>query len=99
LLDKQEKENRTDIAVVRLEQLYPLPMNQLLVLKEKYAKAEFIWAQEEPVNMGAWSYLLLNVNGRMNMRLVSRKASASPATGFGKVHAKEQAEIVDTCFA
>lgn len=93
LLDRKEKTQRGDIAIVRLEQLYPLPQMQLDALVEKYKGAMFIWVQEEPYNMGAYSYLKMNWKNA-ELYGITRKASASPATGYAKMHAKEQEEIV-----
>ncbi|MEL7121485.1 MAG: thiamine pyrophosphate-dependent enzyme, partial [Bacteroidota bacterium] len=99
LLAKQREDKRSDIAIVRLEQLYPLPMKQIeQLLTERYSNAEVYWVQEEPANMGAWSFILTNYEGRM-LKLISRKASASPATGFKKVHDQQQAEIINKAFA
>ena len=97
LADRQQKEAQKDTAIIRLEQLYPLPSKQLEALYQKYNKATWFWVQEEPLNMGAASYLQMNLKG-INYGVISRQPSASPATGFGKVHAQEQAEIVDTAF-
>ena len=98
LADKQHKENRTDIAIVRVEQLYPLPTKQLVALNKKYGRALWFWVQEEPLNMGAASFLQMNLKG-INFGVISRNASASTATGYSKVHAKEQAEIIDMAFS
>ncbi len=98
LMDKQAKENRTDIAVIRVEQLYPLPTKQLDALNKKYNKAMWFWVQEEPLNMGAASFLQMNLKS-INFGVISRNASASTATGYNKVHVLEQAEILDTAFS
>lgn len=98
LAAKKQKEGATDVAVVRLEQLYPLPQKQLEALYQKYDKATWFWVQEEPLNMGAASFLKMNL-GAINFGVISRQPSASTATGYAKVHAQEQAEIVDTAFA
>lgn len=97
LLEKQQKENRRDVAIVRLEQLYPLPYRQLEALYKKYADATWFWVQEEPLNMGAASFLQMNLKA-IPFGIISRQASASTATGYGKVHAREQAEIINTAF-
>lgn len=97
LEEKRQKENRTDIAIVRVEQLYPLPQNQLDALYKKYSKAIWYWVQEEPLNMGAASYLRMNLKN-INFYIFSRLASAATATGFSKIHAKEQAEILNAAF-
>lgn len=98
LADKQQKENRTDVAVIRLEQLYPLPYNQLDALYKKYSKAMWFWIQEEPLNMGAATFLQTNLKS-INFGVISRHASAATATGYAKVHAQEQKEIIDTAFS
>jgi 2-oxoglutarate dehydrogenase E1 component len=98
LSEKQGKEARTDIAIVRLEQIYPLPFAQLEVLYKKYNKATWFWVQEEPLNMGAASFLQMNLK-TVNFGIISRQPSASTASGYSKVHSQEQAEIVDTAFA
>ncbi len=99
LLEKQEKENRHDVAIVRLEQLYPFPKTQCDDINRKYGKdVTFRWVQEEPSNMGAWQYILAFYR-KHDLELVSRKSSASPATGYAKVHIKEQKDIVERAFA
>ncbi len=98
LAERQQKEARTDIAIIRLEQLYPLPQKQLDLLYKKYSKATWFWVQEEPLNMGAASFLKMNLKG-INFGIISRNASAATATGFAKVHAMEQKEIIDTAFS
>ncbi|HSY76426.1 MAG TPA: 2-oxoglutarate dehydrogenase E1 component, partial [Bacteroidia bacterium] len=97
LAERQQKDGRKDIAIIRLEQIYPLPQNQLDELYKKYNKAIWHWVQEEPLNMGAASFLRMNVKN-INLFIISRSASASTATGYAKVHAKEQAEIINTAF-
>jgi 2-oxoglutarate dehydrogenase E1 component len=97
LLEKQEAEKREDVALVRLEQLYPLPYKQVDAVVAKYKNAKFAWVQEEPANMGAWVYIL-SCYRDVNWDVVSRKASASPATGYNKVHVKEQQDIVNKAF-
>jgi 2-oxoglutarate dehydrogenase E1 component len=98
LAEKQKTENRNDVAIVRLEQLYPLPVNQIKALQQKYDKAVWFWVQEEPQNMGAASFLQMNLKG-IKFGVISRQASASTATGYMKVHAKEQADILTTAFS
>jgi len=95
--EKRQKENRKDIAIVRLEQLYPLPQEQLDVLYKKYSKAIWHWVQEEPLNMGAATFLRMNLKN-INFYITSRQASAATATGYAKVHAKEQADLLNAAF-
>ncbi|MBK6825730.1 MAG: 2-oxoglutarate dehydrogenase E1 component [Chitinophagaceae bacterium] len=98
LAERQQKEERRDIAIVRLEQIYPLPFKQLEALQKKYGNATWFWVQEEPLNMGAASFLQMNLKS-INFGIISRQASASTATGFNKVHVQEQAELVETAFS
>jgi 2-oxoglutarate dehydrogenase E1 component len=97
LMAKKEADKREDIAIVRLEQVYPFPKVQLNALMEKYMGAKFCWVQEESSNMGAWQFILTNLRS-YDIELISRKSSASPATGFKKQHAKESAEIMSKAF-
>jgi len=98
LAERQLKDNRKDVAIIRLEQIYPIPQNQLDALYKKYSRAIWYWVQEEPLNMGAATFLRMNLKN-INFFIVSRTQSASTATGFSKVHAKEQLEIIDTAFS
>lgn len=97
LSEKQSKDNRKDVAIVRLEQLYPLPVTQLEALNQKYKAATWFWVQEEPLNMGAASYLQMNLK-QINYGVISRNPSAATATGYSKVHGREQLEIIETAF-
>jgi 2-oxoglutarate dehydrogenase E1 component len=95
---KQQKDKRKDVAIVRLEQLYPMPEEQSWKLLEKYKGAEKVWVQEEPKNMGAFTFLR-RYSQFDDFKLLARKSSASPATGYASVHAQEQAKIVNGAFA
>ncbi|MBO9154930.1 2-oxoglutarate dehydrogenase E1 component [Chitinophaga sp. GCM10012297] len=97
LSEKQIKEDRKDVAIIRLEQLYPLPVAQLEAIQQKYKGATWFWVQEEPLNMGAAGFLQMNLK-QFNYGVISRNPSASTATGYAKVHAQEQQEIIDTAF-
>lgn len=97
LSEKQARENRKDVAIVRLEQLYPLPVMQLDAINQKYKGATWFWVQEEPLNMGVASFLQMNLK-QVNYGVISRNPSAATATGYAKVHAREQQEIIDTAF-
>jgi 2-oxoglutarate dehydrogenase E1 component len=99
LLAKQQADSRKDIAIVRLEQLFPLPQIQLEAIMAKYKNASLVWVQEEPANMGYWTYLLRYKFLRNSLDVIARKESASPATGYAKVHAQEQSNIVEKAFA
>ncbi len=94
----RQKMNRNDVAILRLEQLYPLPVKQLEALKARYKHASWFWVQEEPQNMGAAICLQTRLRA-MNFGIISRQPSASTATGFNKIHVQEQAELVETAFS
>jgi 2-oxoglutarate dehydrogenase E1 component len=98
LLEQQRKGNHSDVAIVRLEQLYPFPADQLNNILARYGKAELVWVQEEPVNMGAWVHVRNNLDGK-KLGVVGRRASASTATGFKKVHDQQQADLMNSAFA
>jgi multifunctional 2-oxoglutarate metabolism enzyme len=91
-------------AVVSVEQLYPWPEPEILAVLDQYPNAtEVWWVQEEPANMGAWSYvhgkLHRLLRTRVDLRHAARRASASPATGSAKVHEREQAELLAAALA
>jgi len=101
LLEKQEADKRKDIAIVRLEQLFPIPTDQLKAIRKKYNKAkEFVWVQEENENMGAWSYYCRKLMGTeiAFTGFIARKESGSTATGYMKQHVAQQAEILNKSF-
>ncbi len=87
------------VAIVRVEQLYPMPHRQLDALMKKYHKAEVFWVQEEPKNMGYWTFWLRHQEYARHWQLISRKAAASPATGFHSQHLQEQEEILRKAFS
>ena len=94
LEEVREKEKVTDVAIIRIEQLHPLPKKQMFEALKQYKNAEVFWVQEEPENMGYWNYLLRLLYKELPMELIARKNSASPATGYNKVHVEEQTAIV-----
>jgi len=96
LLRRRTEYKREDIALVRIEQLYPLSQSQVQALLEKYKKAKHYWVQEEPANMGAWSYMNLQLPGVFE--LISRPASPSVATGYKKVHDAQLVSLLERCF-
>ncbi len=104
LMSYKQENKRDDVAIVRIEQLYPLPDKQLQHIVKRYPNAQPIWVQEEPSNMGAWQYFSsLAHNDQIGIDLnslqyVARKSSASPATGYKKVHDQTQESIVDRAF-
>ena len=98
LYEKQQKDQRNDVAILRVEQLHPFPQKQINALLGQYGKkVEVCWIQEEPANMGAWTFLLREYTDT-KLRLISRPASATTAVGFAKVHAKEQADLIERAF-
>ncbi len=102
LLTERRAHQENDVAIIRLEQLYPFPENTLGRVLAPYHNADVVWCQEEPENMGAWSFVdrrLEKVLGRLDNRVMrpqyfGREAAASPATGQARVHAREQATLV-----
>ena len=98
LLARKEADDRKDVAIVRVEQLYPLVDSTMKKLVAKYKNAHYCWVQEEPANMGSWTYIN-SLATKTRLELISRAPAASPATGFAKVHEKQQKEIVDKAFA
>jgi 2-oxoglutarate dehydrogenase E1 component len=102
LLMERREQGVKDVAIFRLEQLYPFPEKTLAFALKPYAKAQIVWCQEEPENMGAWSFVdrrIERVLGALKHKgkrpsYVGRRAAASPATGQASVHAAEQAALV-----
>jgi 2-oxoglutarate dehydrogenase E1 component len=94
----------TDVALVRVEQLYPFPVDGFTVALEQFPKArDVVWCQEEPRNQGAWYWLasrqhLAHVLGKRNLLLVSRPASASPAVGYHAKHVQQQKALIEQAF-
>ncbi len=97
LLEEKRQRKRGDIAIVRLEQLYPFPLHQVEMILKRYQGAQAFWIQEEPSNMGAWQYFW-SFYKNLDIELIARKSSASPATGYKKIHDEQQAEIVEKAF-
>ena len=102
LLAERRAKGVKDVAILRLEQMYPFPQNTLGRLLAQYANADVVWCQEEPENMGAWSfvdrrleYVLKSLEGKARRpSYVGRQAAASPATGLARTHQAEQAALV-----
>ena len=103
LIEAREAGKINDVAIIRLEQLYPFPAQELTIELKKYKNAEIIWCQEEPKNMGAWKFvddlieevLIENKYKNSRAKYVGRIASASPATGYGSYHSREQKKLID----
>lgn len=105
LLARKQKDNREDVAIVRIEQLYPVPTRRITEAVKSYPNAtEFRWVQEEPANQGAWPFFGLAFPELMpevlsGIKRVSRRAMSAPSSGSSKVHAVEQLEIIDEAFS
>ncbi len=98
LIEAEQRASTDTLAIIRIEQLYPLPLKQLKQILAKYKNAsEFLWVQEEPENMGAWAFML-RVFREVNLKYIGRNESASPATGYGKIHTQQQQSIIDRVF-
>lgn len=97
LAEVQLKKKIRDTAIVRIEQMHPFPEKQLKNVLKKYKDAKLVWVQEEPANMGSVSFVL-RMMPKYSLEVVSRKASASPATGFSKIHKIEQDKLVNKAF-
>jgi 2-oxoglutarate decarboxylase len=105
LAARKAKDNRDDVAIVRMEQLAPLPKHRLDETLDRYPNArEYFWVQEEPANQGAWPRFGLELPELLpdkltGIRRISRRAMSAPSSGSSKVHAVEQQEIIDTAFS
>ncbi|TMA25534.1 MAG: 2-oxoglutarate dehydrogenase E1 component [Deltaproteobacteria bacterium] len=100
LVAGREAKKRNDVAIVRIEQLYPLADEQLAEALQRHKGAELVWVQEEPFNMGAWYHVNARWPAALGaLRCISRAESASPATGSEKSHKYEQQLLVDQAFA
>ena len=97
LLDRREKEAVENIALVRVEQLFPLDKQGIKELIEKYNAKEVIWVQEEPQNMGAWTFIMSELR-TVNIDVIAREASAATATGSSKTSTAEQNELINKVF-
>eukprot|EP01064_Diplonema_japonicum_P023215 TRINITY_DN33660_c0_g1_i1.p1 TRINITY_DN33660_c0_g1~~TRINITY_DN33660_c0_g1_i1.p1 ORF type:complete len:993 (+),score=244.96 TRINITY_DN33660_c0_g1_i1:43-3021(+) len=105
-VDERKKRGRWDVALVRVEQLAPFPFQEVADILTKYSNAEFVWLQEEPKNMGAWSHARPRVRNIVKdaglqsgkLRYIGRAAAASPATGHLGIHNAEHKKIMDELF-
>ncbi|MCM3686820.1 multifunctional oxoglutarate decarboxylase/oxoglutarate dehydrogenase thiamine pyrophosphate-binding subunit/dihydrolipoyllysine-residue succinyltransferase subunit [Kocuria rosea] len=97
---REQKKDRTT-AIVRVEQLYPLPLAEIREELSKYPQARIVWAQDEPANQGAWPFMAVNLVPQLDrpVRLASRPASASPANGSAKRHTAELETLVQSAFS
>lgn len=111
LVNRREELGRNDVAIIRIEQLYPFPLKKLTDILMRYSDgAELFWVQEEPENMGAWGFVeeqmqtIINPAGnggpiRRNLRYIGRPNAASPAAGAHKVHQDQQVALANEAFA
>jgi len=104
LVKKRAELERTDVAIVRVEQLYPFPHKAFAAEIKKYAKAtDIVWCQDEPQNQGAWFFIQHNIHENMlegqKLGYAGRAASASPAVGYAHLHADQQKSLVEAAFA
>src|SRR5690554_219212 len=99
LLEKREELKRDDVALVRIEQLFPLPKKEIREIIKKYKNADdIVWAQEEPKNMGAYSFLLLHLEEAASFRVCSRKMYAAPASGSSVRSFARHAKVIESVF-
>jgi 2-oxoglutarate dehydrogenase E1 component len=100
LLAERDKRGASGVALVRMEQFYPFPENDLREVIAQHPGAELVWIQDEPENQGAWPFIALELRSLgIDVRVISRHASASPAVGSSKRSAEEHASIMDDAFA
>lgn len=103
LVAEREKRQAHDIAIVRIEQYYPIPESKLLTAMQRYPGADVVWVQEEPENQGAWPFFGLNLPRRLpeafaNLQVVARRPMAAPSAGSPKVHEVEQQALLEKAF-
>jgi 2-oxoglutarate dehydrogenase E1 component len=103
LLEARAERKRTDVALVRVEQLYPFPRLELTALFQRYPNARDLrWVQEEPANMGAWRALRHRLEGVRPegavLHLAARKAASTPATGFYTLHVEQERQLIERAF-
>ncbi|MEI7668586.1 MAG: 2-oxoglutarate dehydrogenase E1 component [Pseudomonadota bacterium] len=102
LVEEREKRAINDVAIVRVEQYFPMPTREIAEILVRYKNADITWCQEEPKNMGAYSYIapriedIIEATGRTDrLKYAGRPASAAPATGYMKMHEKEQRKLIE----
>lgn len=99
LLEKKEELNRNDVALVRIEQLFPLPIDQMQDVIKKYNNAnDIVWAQEEPKNMGAYAHLMMHCDAAKQFRICSRKIYATPASGSPTRFKSRHDKVINSVF-
>ena len=99
LIDEREKQGRDDVAIIRLEQLFPLPKKEIENILANYNHVtDVVWAQEEPRNMGAWSHLLLHLPAAQQFRVASRRFYGTPAAGSATRFKRRHQQVLDYVF-
>ncbi|GAA4276829.1 2-oxoglutarate dehydrogenase E1 component [Aquimarina mytili] len=98
LLEEKEKQGRKDVALVRLEQLFPLPVSEMDKIIKKYKAEDVVWAQEEPRNMGALSHMLMHYDDAKSFRFASRRPYGAPAAGSATRSKRRHQEVIDFVF-
>ena len=99
ILEERERQGRNDVAIVRLEQLFPLPKEHIKSIIKKYKNADdIVWAQEEPINMGAYAHLLINLKESRNFRVAARRFYSATAAGSSARYLKRHKEVIDFIF-
>ncbi len=99
LLEKKEELNRDDVALVRVEQLFPLPADEMRDIIKKYKNADdIVWAQEEPRNMGAWGHMLMHLDEAKQFRVASRRFYGAPAAGSAVRSKRRHAQVLEYVF-
>jgi 2-oxoglutarate dehydrogenase E1 component len=94
--------NETQTAIVRVEQLYPFPIDEFMAVANAHPQANLLWVQDEPANQGPWPFIAINTSEALNgrtLRRVSRRATASPATGSHHLHEEEQKAMIVEAFS
>jgi 2-oxoglutarate dehydrogenase E1 component len=98
LVDFRDKNNIDNVALVRIEQLFPLPVDEIISLVNKYETEDIVWAQEEPRNMGSWSHLLVHLDIAKSFRVASRRFYGSPASGSPARFTKRHNQVIEYVF-
>jgi 2-oxoglutarate dehydrogenase E1 component len=98
LIDFREKNKINNVAIVRIEQLFPIPEKEIMKIISDYCPQEIVWAQEEPRNMGPWSHLLMHLDIAKKFRVSSRRFYGSPASGNSKRFKKRHKEVIEHVF-
>ena len=98
LIDFREKNQIKNVAIVRIEQLFPLPVKSIKKLIDKYNVNDVVWAQEEPRNMGAWGHILMHLDFAKSFRVASRRFYSSPASGSAVRFKRRHNQVIEYVF-